>query len=136
MGPGKCLLSMFLPWHNDWLCIWIYLVFSIYFWVETGMICFHAKSTYDFTGEYDWDLMFVATFSMALTLTCTCIYLIFYPMSEQINKLMENLNYQGYIVVTFGIMCTYIGTEMAASGNYGYYIFLNTAVLIVVLILA
>jgi len=100
------------------------------------MICFHAKTSYDFTGEYDWDLMFVATFSMALTLTCTTVYLILYPISEEYNKIMENLNYQGYLILTFGIMFTFLGTEMAPSFNYGYYLFLNTGVLIAVLILA
>ena len=93
MGPGKCLLSLFLPWHNEWLLIWIYLVFAIYFWVETILICAHAKSQYDFTGEYDWDLMFVATFVMAVCLTCTAIYLIFYPISSEVNTILENLNY-------------------------------------------
>lgn len=100
------------------------------------MICFHAKTSYDFTGEYDWDLIFVATFSMALTLTCTAVYLIFYPISKEFNDIMENLNYQGYLILAFGIMFTFLGTEMAASKNYGYYLFLNTMVLIAVLTLA
>ena len=39
-------------------------------------------------------------------------------------------------MLTFGIMYTLIGTEMAASNNYGYYLFLNTIVLIAVLVLA
>jgi len=33
-------------------------------------------------------------------------------------------------------MYTFLGTEMAVSTNYGYYLFLNTGVLIAVLILA
>ena len=136
MGPAKCLLSLFLPWHNEWLCIWIYLVFAVYFWVETILICAHAKSSYDLTGDYDWDMMFVVTFSMALSLSITAVYLIFYPISKEFSVIMENLNYQGYLGLTFGIMYTFLATEVAASHNYGYYMFLNTLVLIAVLILA
>ena len=88
------------------------------------------------TGEYDYDLIFVTTFCMAVSLTITAVYLIFYPISAEFNKIMENLNYQGYLVLTFGCMYTFLGTEEAASNNYGYYMFLNTCVLIAVLILA
>jgi len=140
MGPGKCLLSLFMPWHYDWLLIWIYLIFAIYFWVQCFIIGLHevanVKSVYDMTGDYDYDLIFVATFSMAVCLTITAVYLIFYPISKEFSKVMENLNYQGYIVLVFGCMYTFLGTEDAASGNYGYYMFFNTIVFIAVLVLA
>ena len=73
---------------------------------------------------------------MATTLTITAVYLIFYPVSDEFRKIMENLNYQGYLVVTFGCIYAFLGTEDAASSNYGYYMFLNTIVFIAVLILA
>lgn len=49
---------------------------------------------------------------------------------------MENLNYQGYLVVTFCITFTFLATEMQLSQNYGYYIFANVVTLIAVLILS
>jgi hypothetical protein len=104
------------------------------------LISFHeyinVKHLYDLSGEYDYDLIFVTTFCMAVSLTITAVYLIFYPISAEFSKIMENLNYQGYLVLTFGCMYTFLGTEVAASNNYGYYMFLNTCVLIAVLILA
>jgi len=35
------LKSLYVPWHNEFLSIYIYLAFAIYFWVETFMIMAH-----------------------------------------------------------------------------------------------
>lgn len=43
----KCLYSMVLPWHNEFIGIWIYLIFAIYFWVETILVGIKSKE-YDF----------------------------------------------------------------------------------------
>lgn len=49
---------------------------------------------------------------------------------------MENLNYQGYLIVTFCISFTFLATEMQSSQNFGYYIFANILTLIAVLTLS
>jgi hypothetical protein len=36
-----CFWSVFVPWHADWLVTLIYIVFAIYFWVETFLIMGH-----------------------------------------------------------------------------------------------
>lgn len=33
MTPWICLKSVFVPWMNEFICIWIYLIFTLYFWV-------------------------------------------------------------------------------------------------------
>jgi len=33
MTPWKCIKSMFVPWCNEFITIWLYLAFCIYFWV-------------------------------------------------------------------------------------------------------
>lgn len=99
------------------------------------MICAHEK-TYVFIGDYDWDLMFVTTFGIAVSLTCTVVYLVCYPISEEVRAIMENLNYQGYLVITYSITFTFIATEFATSKNYGYYLFLNVLLVIACLVLA
>jgi len=36
------LKSFYVPWHNEFLSIYIYLAFAIYYWVETFMIMAHT----------------------------------------------------------------------------------------------
>lgn len=40
MSAGKCLWSIFVPWHVDWLPIILYLAFTFYFWVQLAMVFF------------------------------------------------------------------------------------------------
>lgn len=34
MSFGKCCYSLILPWHNEWVNIWLYIGFAIYFWIQ------------------------------------------------------------------------------------------------------
>ena len=34
LGIGKCLLSIFMPHHNEFIFIWLFLGFTLYFWIE------------------------------------------------------------------------------------------------------
>jgi hypothetical protein len=36
-----CLKSLFMPWHNEWINIWLYLIFAVYFWVQVILIASH-----------------------------------------------------------------------------------------------
>jgi len=38
MTYGKCWKSLLMPWHNEWVNIWLYILFSIYFWVQLFLI--------------------------------------------------------------------------------------------------
>ena len=78
MDFAKSMKSLIVPWHNEWLSIWFYLVFAIYFWIETIIIMSHNYSQYAFIKNKDYDLMFIATFGIASSLTMTTVYLIFY----------------------------------------------------------
>lgn len=62
--------------------MWIYIVFAVYFWVEAFLIILEVKSEYEFTNDYDFFYMFIATIGIAVSLTVTAIYLIFYSMSK------------------------------------------------------
>lgn len=81
MDWKKCLKSVIVPWHNEFLNIWLYFAFSIYFWVQLFFIAFRNKKYYVFATEKDYDLMFTTTFGIAISLTMTCFYLIFYSVS-------------------------------------------------------
>ena len=46
MDWKKCLWSLLVPWHNEWLNIWLYLGFSIYFWVQTILVMTQSPKYY------------------------------------------------------------------------------------------
>ena len=33
MDWKKSIWAILVPWHNEWLATWLYLVFAIYFWI-------------------------------------------------------------------------------------------------------
>ena len=80
-----CLKSTIIPWHNEWLVIWFYLFFAVYFWVQTILIMAHSHKEYNFKYEKNFNFMFVATLSIAISLSMTAFYLTFYSISETIN---------------------------------------------------
>jgi len=38
MDFAKCSKSLILPWHNEWVNIWLYLGFAVYFWIQLAFI--------------------------------------------------------------------------------------------------
>ena len=42
------LKSLIVPWHNEWLTIWFYLSFALYFWIETILVMTRNKKFYNF----------------------------------------------------------------------------------------
>lgn len=80
--------------------------------------------------------MFFATFGFALSLTTTACFLIFYSMSKKTYKLLEYLNYMGYLVMTFLFTFAFIGSELIGTNAYFPFLFLLVFFLILNLILA
>ena len=44
MDVGKSLKSIFIPHQNEFMFIWLFLGFSIYFWVEVGLVATRDSS--------------------------------------------------------------------------------------------
>lgn len=82
------LWSIFVPWHNEFLVIWIYIGFAIYFWIECILLMFHHKS-FKFQRGYEYDLMFITDLGIAISLSATVAFLIFYSISEEICKILD-----------------------------------------------
>ena len=134
MSWTKCLWSLLVPWHNEWLNIWLYLAFSIYFWVECILIMARSK-TYGFQFEKNWDFMFVATLSIAVSFSMTTGYLIFYSMSEHTKLLLDGFDYMGKLILVFGFTFAWTASELINSPIYFYFMFFVVAVLAVNLVL-
>jgi len=79
-------MTLFMAHCNEFASIWLYIVFAVYFWVESVMIICKHKD-YDFEDySYCYFFMYIATFGIAVSLTVTAFYLIFYAMSEKALK--------------------------------------------------
>ena len=111
MNGVMCLWSMLVPWHVEWLAIWIYFAFALYFWIEAFLIMGHQKD-YKLKYSRDWDMMFLATLGIALSLTATCAYLVFYSISHTVNKIFSAFDYMGKLTMVFFYTFAFVGTEL------------------------
>lgn len=91
MSFGKCCYSLILPWHNEWVNIWLYIGFAIYFWIQLVFILAKYK-LYQLNNDIDWLLMFVATIGIAISLTVSAVYLTFYSISYKLADTLEAFN--------------------------------------------
>jgi len=82
IGWAFILKSFYVPWHNEFLSLWFYLIFAIYFWVQTFLIMGHEHH-YVFVKQHDFDFMWIACLGISVSLTCTFVYLLFYSLSEK-----------------------------------------------------
>lgn len=91
MTFGKCCYSLILPWHNEWVNIWLYVTFALYFWVNSALILAKYK-LYQLNNDIDWLLMFIATQAIAISLTVSAVYLAFYSISYSLKETLEKFN--------------------------------------------
>ena len=113
----KSLLSLIVPWQNEFLASWLYITFASYFWVELCLIMAKGKE-YEFNNEMDYWLMFIATIAIATSLTITAVYLVFYSMGEVYYKTLELFNYMGYLFVTYALVFVVMASELKATDDF------------------
>lgn len=135
MDWKKCLWSLLVPWHNDWLCIWLYLGFGVYFAVETCLIMARDHSEYKFAKESNYNYMFIATLGITISLFTTAAFLILYPISENVRKIMDGFDYMGKLVMIFLYSFAFFGSELQGTKLYFPFEFLVTTILIANLIM-
>jgi hypothetical protein len=83
---------MIIPWTNEFISIWLNLLFAIYFWIESFLIIAKGKE-YEFDNDNDYFYIYIATLSVAVYLTVTAVYLIFYSMGGVYNDVLTILVY-------------------------------------------
>ena len=126
----KCVWSILVPWHNEWLNIWLYIGFALYFWIQSIFIMAHYTKQYKFKYERNWDFMYIATLSIAISLTVTAAYLTLYSVSDNWNKLLNAFDYMGKLIFFFGYTFAYVGSGLFDSKLYFPFMFLVAVVLI------
>lgn len=127
--------SLIVPWHNEWLSIWFYIGFAVYFWIETILIMTHTQSSYNFVNHKDYDLMFIATFGIAASLSMTACYLIFYSQAASMRDLLDAFDYMFKLIGIYFYSFAFIGSELENSRLFFPFMLLVAIVLTVNLVL-
>jgi len=73
--------------------------------------------------------MFIATLGIAISLTMTTTYLIFYSQSQKLHDHLETADYMGKVVMVFGYSFAFIGSEYATSTLEFVFMFLIVLIL-------
>lgn len=134
MSVPKSCWSVMVPWHNEWLVILIYIVFALYFWIESFMIL-GRSSVYKFKYVTDWDFMFIATLGFAISLTLTACFLILYPLNQKWFNFFEMLDFMGKIIMVYFYTFAFIGSELVGTDAYFPMLFFLVVFLLASLIL-
>ena len=113
-GFGKSLKSMFMPNCNEFIFIWLYIGFVVYFWVQSVFLIIEDDS-YGYIDPSSYRVMGAATITIALSLTITLIYLIFYSMSQGVNDTLLKLDVGIKYLLAFTLLLTALVAEYAYS---------------------
>lgn len=105
---------MFMPNCNEFIFIWLYIGFVVYFWVQSAFILLEDDS-YGFKDPSSYKLMAAATITIAVSLTITLIYLIFYSMSERVNKTLYQFDLNIKYLQAFTLLVVTLCAEYAYS---------------------
>jgi len=112
-----------MPHSNEFLSIWIYLVFAAYFWVESILIICKYRD-YEFEDfSYEYFYMYIATWGIAFSLTATAVYLMVYSMSYKCLRLWEGYHFQGLLIMFYFYLFAYVVSEFAGATFYFYLLF-------------
>lgn len=121
----KCLWSMLMPNQNEFVSIWLYLIFFLYFFVQLFFIGLHAGTYSELTEAFDFHVMFVATFSIVITLGFTTVYLIFYPLDKEVQFNLESVNYMGVLIFIYFLTWSFVAAELTKTDQAFYFMFLS-----------
>lgn len=100
--------------HNEFIFIWLYIGFAAYFWYQFGLLMTHDES-YGFKEADNWMYMQWATFVLALSLTVTLIYLIFYSIGKYWERNLKQLDLSVKYLNIFSLTLTFLIAEYGPS---------------------
>lgn len=112
MNAWKCIKSMFMAWHAEFTTIWLYLGFATYFWINVYLIAIH-DDWYGYKQEEYYTYMLIVTLAIAISLTISAAFIIFYPISEETLKVWDHIDYIGILVTIAVITSILLVAEMA-----------------------
>ena len=110
MTAGRCTVSVFRPSQSEFVNIWLFLGFAAYEWLQCIFVIAKIKKYYDLPNDTDYNLVFLCTFGVAISMTATAIYLIYYPISEKVKRRLETINLQFILVMGYLLLFAFIGS--------------------------
>lgn len=134
MGFWKSLFSSVIPYTNEFISIWLNILFAIYMWVEMFLIIVKGKE-YEFNNDNDYFVAFIAVFFIASYLTITAIYLIFYSMGGVYFEYLTVLVYMAQISLAFALTFCFMESELKYTDDFFPVLFIITVLYGVVMVL-
>jgi hypothetical protein len=115
MTIGKSLKSVFLPHNNEFVFIWLYLAFAVTFWTYFGLALAHDNEVYGYhTMEY-YNWMLIATFSVAVSVTFSLVFVVFYSISNRSMKILDNLDSNFKVIAIYSLVVVFLYAEQSPS---------------------
>lgn len=131
-----------MPNCNEFIFIWLYVGFVVYFWVQSAFLLTEDES-YGYADPSAYKVMGAATITIALSLTITLIYLIFYSMSQRTHDALLKLDVGIKYLLAFTLLLTAEVAEYAYSpykvGSVTlleFYVYFTLGFALIVIILA
>ena len=119
--------------HNEFIIIWLYIIFAVYFWIQVVLILIKHES-YKLSNKPDWVLMFIVTFGIAVSLTTTVVYLIFYPKNKESFNFWYAINVTGVLTMIYLFSFVFFASGIERTPGYFYVCFAIIVVLLVMII--
>jgi hypothetical protein len=106
----RCTVSI-IEWdHNEFINIWLLILFAIYFWIQLILISAKTKF-YDFNNDTDYVLMFIATLGIAVSLTVSAVFLTYYPLNKETFNRFDGYNFMGIVFMAYTLVFAFIASE-------------------------
>ena len=142
MDVAKCLISVFMIHQNEFIFIWLFLGFAIFFWVYSGQLLARDKSL-GFKDDDSYLYMSVSVIPIAVSITMTAIYLTFYSISSRVQFVLRLINinikvFAAYATAIIWLIALMSTRPVSLGGNFTLlelYIYILLGMYFVVLIM-
>jgi len=126
---------MIIPWTNEFISIWLNLIFALYFWVILILDMAHGKE-FEFNKNDDYFYAFIACFAIASYLTVTTAYLIFYSMGGVYNEWLSILVYMAQITLAYALTFCFMASELQKTDDFFTVLFIIIVLYGIVMVLS
>jgi hypothetical protein len=98
---------MFMPHSNEFIFIWLYFAFTVYFWVQVAFIL-TEDDQYGFKEEENYRWMLLATSTLAICVTFTLVYLVFYCISLRAKNILSNIEWNLQLLTIYVLILVFL----------------------------
>lgn len=106
-----CFFSIFWPTQNEFLPILIYLGFALYFWISVFLISQEVGIYGTLRDDNSILQIFFVTFSIAISLSITACFFIFYARDFVTKLTLQSLHYVGILLMVYTIAFVFALSE-------------------------